>query len=241
MSEQTKNVNRLTFILYEGGHPPKYFSIEKRILRSIFFGLPTITILCIILVIGGSIYFKEIISMAEKKEPVIIEKLKTENQDLAAQINEVTLENTELKNKLNSSEVPDINILSIFRSIPGQVDKSKVPLLAIQDLEVPYTTEKVTLRFNLVNVTENNRVLTGYIYIIARIGNSIQIYPEDSFPQDDMQLIFNKGESFLTSRFRPVEANFIKTQDIVRVSFKVLIFSRTGDLIHKQIISKDVN
>lgn len=235
--------NKISFILYEGSQAPKYFEISKSMLKFIVFGLPFITLIAISLLAAGGIYFKQIKTMAERKEPEIIQLLKLEKLALEKKEEDALKMNEELIAKLSSTTAPSVGLtgLNIFSATAGSLDKTQTPVFEIQEDEVLPAANKIHFRFNVVNLTKDNSKLAGYIFVLMKHQDSLHLYPKGSIPTDQFEVKYSKGESFATRRFRSTEAIFPKPKTSGVALFKVIIFSRSGDLLHKKIISKKIN
>ena len=234
--------NKLSFILYEDKTAPKYFEISKGIFRFFLLGLPTITLISLTIVGLGTLYFKHIKTLTERKEPQIISELRQREAVLVRQHQELSRLNNSLENKLTHTEVKGggLPILSLFKATPGQKDLSQTPVLSIEEFNTLVEGKKLTLRFNIIKIANQLPKLTGYIFVVMKNGNTIQFYPSNAMAKDEMILNFNNGESFGIKRGRDVEAKFNLPLTNSEALFKVLIFSRTGDLMHKQIFSKNI-
>ena len=97
--------------------------------------------------------------------------------------------------------------------------------------------EKIQLDFNLTNNTKNKERVSGYVFVLLKEKGLVQYYPSDSIPENQNQIFFNKGEFFATSRFRLAKATFYSPQSLKKLTFNIIVFSNTGDLILKKVIS----
>ena len=68
---------KISFVLYEDEISPRFYEINKNFAKLILFGLPTLTLIVILLLTGVGVYFKQIQTMAQRKEPKIIRELIT--------------------------------------------------------------------------------------------------------------------------------------------------------------------
>lgn len=232
--------DKLSFILYTKQRAPRYYEISRNYFKFLTVGLPLITFICIASLVAIGVYFKQLEVLAKRKEPVVINELREENSTLAKKISELELLNKNLENKLASPIESDreFSTLSLFKQVQGQKDLSKSPALTLEEIEVVSTDSELALNFKIVNATKDGARQAGYLFVVMKAANQVAVYPDDSFERDEMQLAFNKGEYFATSRFRPVRAAFNKVPGARDVLFKIIIFSATGDLIQKQIVSQ---
>lgn len=239
---KSKSGNKLSFVLYEEKFPPRYYHISKGYLRFLLFGLPTLTLISLIIVAGGGVYFKHIQRLAERKEPAIIKKLKQEKEELLTYQKELTMSRDLLQKKLSQgvSSETGLSFLTLFKQSPGRQDLSSSPEMQLEELELSPAEDKVSLSFKIVNMTKDDSRLTGYLFVIMKAGDNIQVWPSTALQEDSMQIPFAGGEFFATSRFRPVRADFRKLPNMNNALFKIVIFSRTGDLIFKQLVSKNI-
>jgi len=232
---------KLSFVLYEDNTPPRYYEISKQLLRFLLYGLPTLTLVSLLIVASGGVYFKQIQKLAQRKEPTIIKKLKSEKAELMKREQELVIDNEALQKKLGLgvSSASGLSFLTLFKQSAGREDLSSSPEMAIQEVEVIKRETTIELSFKIFNMTKDQSRLTGYLFVMMQNGDHLQIWPTNAFDNLSMQVPFSKGEFFATSRFRPVQAIFKKNQASSSGSlFKVVIFGRTGDLIFKQLISR---
>jgi hypothetical protein len=235
--------NKLAFILYEGHNVPRYYEIKKGLFRFILYGLPLITFISTLISLVGFVYLEQLEKMAERKEPRIISELRLERDQLQANVIEIEKERKLLQDKIASgSSSSDTNqglsTLALFKESPGRNDLTKSPELGLEEIEVSSLEDKVTLDFKIVNLTKDQKKFAGYIFVLMKSADQLHVWPAGSYGENKMHVIFNTGELFATSRFRPVKATF-PLIDGNETLFKVLIFNRIGDLVYKQLISKN--
>ena len=231
--------SKLSFILYENETAPKYFEISKRYLQALIFGLPLVSLISIAVVISVLLYFKNLQTNVQNREPKIIESLRVENQKLKKQKEKYINQNKNLQTKLLTNDTFSLNSLALFKQISGQMDQTDQTELVVENPTlVKKGEQKVALNFNLANLTKNKEKISGYIFVLLKEQGILRYYPSNSIPEDKMQIHFNKGEYFATSRFRPVEASFFHGKATEKLTFKIIVFSNTGDLILKKTISK---
>ena len=235
----TKSENKLSFVLYEDNAPPRFYQINKGLIRFCLYGLPTFSLLCILVVAAGGVYFEKLKRMAERKEPAIIKQLKEEKAELTASHNLIQQERDSLEKKLSLGveSKEGLGFLSLFKKSAGRIDKSSSPEMQLDEIEVVKLKDQINLNFKIINMTKDESRLTGYLFVLMQVGNHLEIWPSGIFDNEAMQIAYGNGEFFATSRFRPVKAKFSPTPGS-QALFKVIIFSRTGDLMFKQLISK---
>lgn len=238
----TKSSKKLSFLLYDEKKGPIYVTTDKGLLKFTLYTLPILIIIALIIIILGSVYFKEIREMARRKEPAIIKELKSDNLALTQKIEELKKDNMAFEQKL-AKGVGDSKslVLSLFKPVAGQEDLSITPMLRIEKLNISSENGKAKVNFEIHNQTKDNTKLFGYIHIHMSSANQIKFYPQKDIAPEDMLVTYNQGESFAVSRLRPVNAEFdVKDFDSPKALFKILIFSRTGDILLKKFVAQNI-
>ena len=229
---------KLSFLLFENHQTPKFFEINPSILKFLLFVFPFITFLSVILVIAGAYYFKDIRVMVQKKEPVIIGQLKEKNAQLLGTQDQLKGEIEKLEAKLRSPITVDLDSLSLFQMTPGQKDLTKTPPVRTDNIAIKSDNNGTKVSFNIVNLSSEDTRVAGYFIILAKGSEQIQFYPKSVFVDDQFKIIYNKGEYFATSRFRPVNITFPHIKSSNKLIVTVYIFSRFGDLIYKEVLEE---
>lgn len=235
---------KLALVVYNGNHAPKYFEVSRNFLKFLLVSLPFITLASLAGLLTLAFYFQEMNQILKSQEPVIISKLEEKISSLEAQSSQLQLENQDLLERLASGD--DINLdeydsLRFFRPTPGMENLISEALLTIDDIETNKSNENLELSFNITNQTAGNERLSGYLFVMLKRPDGILVYPSTRERAASFQLNFNQGESFLTQRFRPVE-NIVfplgpnQTEALVQI----IVFSRTGDLLHQQLIAINI-
>jgi hypothetical protein len=241
--ETRTSSKKLGFLVYEAENAPRYYEIKKSLLKFIIYGLPLTTLVLLAVVLMGSVYFEQISERAKRKEPVIIKELRDNVSDLENRLAETQVLTKNLEDRLAKGDTStDIirNTMGLFLPVPGMQDLTRTPNLAVEYIEPVISGDRIQLKFNIINQTKDNQKLAGYIFVMMKHAGKIHVFPENSIEESEFKIKFNSGESFATQRFRPVDNVFFpyKSGNIEEFLFKVLIFSRTGDLLYKQLVSK---
>jgi hypothetical protein len=240
--EKSKDPKKLAFILYENNSAPSYFEISKSLFRFLFIGLPFVAFLSILISVGGALYFKQIKRMVEKKEPKIIAELKSQRRELLVRQKQLEDDQKKLEEKLASggeSSNPSqqgLDSLALFKDSPNRKDLSQAPEVSLDEFRTTVNNDKLLVEFKITNLTKEQKKIAGFLFVVMHEGSKINVWPANSFEEQEMSVVFNKGELFATTRFRPVLASFDKPKEN-ELLFKVLIFNRLGDLMFKKIIS----
>lgn len=237
--EKEKDPKKLAFILYENHSAPSYFEISKSLFRFLFIGLPFVAFISILITIAGALYFKQIKRMIERKEPKIIAELKTQREVLMVKQGQLEKDLKQLEDKLAVSDVPSANAglesLALFKASPNRQDLSQKPEVSLDEFRANTKDDKLLVEFKITNLTQEQKKIAGFLFVIMQEGSKISIWPADSFAEQEMSIIYNRGELFATTRFRPVLASFDRPKEN-ELLFKVFIFNRLGDLMFKKII-----
>ncbi|MBI2518820.1 MAG: hypothetical protein HYV97_00305 [Bdellovibrio sp.] len=240
------DLSKYSFLLYEKRNPPRYFEVQKSTLRLIFFILP----LCFALLTGLTYYslrkYFKIRHQDHQIVPSVVDQFNAERLSLQTEIKDLHALNQELQAKLAAPQMlpPSAegalasNVFDIFTQIHGMKDLSNTNIFTIEDPEVIFIKDQLHFRFNIVNQTKENQKYSGHVFVIFKDENAYHVYPSESMSADNFKIQFNQGEAFATTRFRPVEATFKVPPRGEQGVFNVFIFSRTGDLVHKQTFIK---
>lgn len=234
---------KMSFLIYDDKKGPVFLNTNRFALKFTLYVLPIITIISILVIIAGSVYFKQIREMARRKEPAVIKELKASNLALKNQVQGLTKLNNEFEKKLASSTTEGVKFssLAMFKPVAGQEDLSTTPALTVDDINFSNVDSKMRVKFSIVNQTKDGRKLSGYIHILMSSANKVMLYPTKEIASEDMLISYNQGESFAFSRLRHVNATFDLTGlDEHKVLFKILVFSRTGDLLYKKLVAKNL-
>jgi hypothetical protein len=242
--EKTKDPKKLAFILYEDHSAPSYFEISKNLFRFLFIGLPFVAFLAILITVGGALYFKQIKRMVEKEEPKIITELKTQRLELLQKQKQLENDQKRLEEKLatgtaGTSGADNLASLALFKHSPNRQDLSQAPEVSLDEFSTKVSNDKLLVEFKITNLTEEQKKVAGFLFVVMHEGSRVSVWPANSFVDQEMSVVFNKGELFATTRFRPVLASFDKPKEN-ELLFKVLIFNRLGDLIFKKLISDTI-
>lgn len=234
------NEKKLSFILYQEEKAPQIFEIKKNILKFLLIAFPILAFLFLLTIVTGTLYFRKIKTFAEKQESQTLRDLKVKNALFLTKEKNYTNEIKNLQNKLARPSTSGLGTLSLFKTTNGQIDQTKKSPIILEAIKTRKVGKKVQVTFNMKNKNENGSKISGYLFILTKVGNSIKSYPTDSITNMDFQIPFNKGESFGFSRFRPVKVALRPPKGAKTLSFKVLVFSRIGDLIFQEFITQKI-
>ncbi|MCK5884209.1 MAG: hypothetical protein KAG61_11005 [Bacteriovoracaceae bacterium] len=230
---KNKLKNKISFIVYEYKRPPRFFEMKKSTLRSFFIFFPTIST---IFFIAGIISLVQLNIFVNKKESSKVTGLRTQIELLKTEVVTAKDETEKLYKKFETTESKITNSQLLFSIPPAQLDLTENSFFKAEKVSVSSTEKETKLNFNLVNITKGNKRISGYFHILVKTGSGYYFYPNTITQTGSEFINFANGESFTTSRFRPVRAvlpiskkEFEASKD--HMVYKVFIFSRGGDLI----------
>jgi hypothetical protein len=251
------SAKKAAFLFWEKKRSPRYFEIPHTKIRFYLLIAPTLALLFISALTGLSYYLWQsrnittptistaLISEANK----MAQDLQKENEDLKTLV--ATLQKkSEIVAPMPTPEVasttpvpkenPNVTIhdfpLNYMKPISGQKNLSNEIPIDVQDAKAKFVNNRLVYQSNLLNRTQGEEKVSGYLFVFYKTAQSIHTHPENTFDQNG-QISFNKGEPFTTSRFRPVEAIFNLTNSKVPGTLTLMIFTRTGDIIKKHTIN----
>lgn len=231
----SKLAKELTLIIYDSPSPPKCIKINKTTLKVLLVLFPLLLIASLL----TSTYFLSLSHRASAKtdaeEPKKVKELEKQLFDTKNLLSQKESMTDELQKKIADGVKTSETSISIFKTPLGFKDLSEVTNAKIENIKFEQLKNISTISFNLVNQQENSEKLTGYIFVIQVGPASIKFYPESPLQSGDFLLRYNAGEAFTASRFRPVVAKF-KNDLNEEVTYKVYIFSRSGDLLMNKIL-----
>lgn len=248
------SVKKASFLFWEKKKSPRYFEIPHQKIRFYLLIAPTLALI-IICALGSLSYF--LWQQNTKIAPVISPKILLASQQLAKELEK---ENQDLKSLVTSlqkkSEIGPTTIgtqspttltennkivandfpLNLMIPVTGQKNLSNEIPIDIQDAKAKFTNNRLVYQSNLLNRTQGEEKVSGYLFVIYKTAQSIHTHPANSFDQNG-QISFNRGEPFTTARFRPVEAIFNLVNNKIPGTITLMIFNRTGDIIKKHSIN----
>ena len=232
----------LTLIVYNTPKPPRYYKLNKALLKSLFTIIPILVITSISFSFLYSMFLKNKIVTLRSSEPIRIQALKTKTKELNTQLLSLKKTNSILTKKLSRGSAVETSIssLGLFTIPTGINDLRNKELIRIEDVKIKVDNKKIRLHFNLANNSPEHQKLSGYISVIQIQGSIMQFYPTHELAAKTLRLEYTEGESFGFSRFRPTIASFQKLSN-TSAKYKVFIFSKTGDLLaYKQLGPKNI-
>jgi len=245
--------DKFTFIFNTENAAPKYFEIDRARLINYLIIIPTGFLLIFVAFFSFTFFSNEtnketnikINRPVEKKiSPSEINKTTNELSELQKKYAELQAQNQELTTKLttnyekNSSAFPDF---SLFTTLPNQKDKTTPPLIKINEFKIAQEGNELHFHANLLNtIQDENSKISGHLFVIMKTDNALWVYPQNAFSKNKTTINYNSGEPVLFARLRLVDAKFPIPAQNAHPLFKVLLFSRSGDLLHKEVFPYEV-
>lgn len=262
MLNDNKN-DSISIIYNQRNDSPRYFELSKKKLLSFAIGLPTVTILSIIIGTVGLVHISpfhliESYRQASKARDAIaqknslltkIQKISDDNYELTLKLkaaeeqlakSQTTTNSTATSTTLStpntqqSNQTLGVSSLAFFKPVTGQKDRTKPATVNLSGFIAKTNRDNIELSFNIIPAISGDNKLAGYIIVSMKNELGIQIYPSAALNGLDHQIAYTSGEPFATQRFRPVMASFLKPRKSGNYIFSVFIFARNGDLVHNQ-------
>jgi hypothetical protein len=262
-SKTTSNDGLISIIYNQKNDSPKYFAISKSKILLFVIGLPTVTLIALVLGAIGLVHTSPFHLIDAYRQNSLARDAVSKTNSLINQIQAIEEENKALTSKLaeaqGSPQIPaadaetatktsapptasqsvtsssiGLATLSLFRPIQGQKDRTKPSVLNLSGFQVVGNRDTTNLQFNIIPANEQDGKIAGYIIVLMKNELTIQVYPAVAFGTNETQINYSSGEPFSTQRFRPVNANFLKPRKPGNYTFSAFIFAKNGDLLHYQ-------
>lgn len=224
--------NEVAIVIYDAPLPPKYFRLNKKFLRTLFIAVPIILSL-----VFAALFLWGLGTRLEDAPVPTFPNEKTEEERKIAELEgEITVlkeSNSKLTEKL-STQTPvagteDPYLMAIKRPY-GMQNLASKNLVNADLFDFVQEPGKVTLKFQIVSTTPENRV-TGHVLVFMISSTGIMAYPGNANAVLSEGIKYSMGEPFAVARVRPTNAIFQHQLSNENVKFVVYIFSREGDLL----------
>lgn len=237
-----KTSKDLTLVVYDDFKNAKCFQFSKKQLKFFLTAVPVIVLVSVSVVTAVLLYGQQIIQRIKSSQPEIITQLNDEKKELADEMARVTALNEELVQKLSlagdtGGEASSHQVF-LFKAPAGMQDLTEKSPIKISDIRHEITENEIGLEFNIGHNEEFSTYskMSGYILVFFKSGSLLSVYPRFGNSLDSALTTFNAGEPFAFKRLRPVKAIFPKFSQLAEsLSFKIMIFSKSGDLLQKHV------
>lgn len=132
---------------------------------------------------------------------------------------------------------PGFEQLMLFNVSPQFKDRTRPAQLNLSGFNLIETSSTLNFQFNIIPNRIDENKISGYIVVLMKNSSGIFAYPELALSGSQIKIHINRGEPFLTQRFRPVSASFLKPKKFKQNNFLIYIFDRNEDLIHFQTVT----
>lgn len=225
-----------TTIIFQEGRLSKILKVNRKTFKQFFTTLSLLISALVISMLLTILFYQSRISTVKLSQSSEIESLQNQTDQQSITIENLTNENTTLREKLaQPAESHEGTGLSLFSQSKGFKDLSKKKTANLEDAKAEYINGTASLKFNLINTVQSEKI-SGFAFILLYSDTGVLVQPKSTTFKDGLPLEFHQGESFTASRFRPFEAKFKVDKNIKDVSYRVVIFSKTGDLITNETI-----
>lgn len=228
---------KLTCVIYEDQKSPRCYEFKASRLKLYTFLVPILSIAAAGVIFGGQLLYQKKLKSVEVKESSLVQELKQEKLKLSVELEGLKKINSSLTEKI-SSKSSDTAPLHLFAPILGHQDIQSDGQVDIEIKEPPElrlsrsNPKKFVMDFKLINKRQDETKLAGYIFVVFKSGSTFQVFPRSAIEFSDHVTKFSLGDYFAVSRFKDVSASFFIPQLIDEdMFFKVIIFSRLGDLL----------
>jgi len=241
MKSPNPSKNHLAFVVHDEHNVPRYYQLNKSLLRLFLIGLPTLTFLSLTCLLVGLVFYINFASDFKKQDAQDQQLSKNQSEDLTQKLKSLQDHNNELEKKLTAPSTDKLDILNLIRFTAGQLDQSKSATISIEGVTEKFISpefdgKQTHLKFNLLNNSPESNKQAGFLFVVMQVDNFIQIYPPNSIADDAIQIVFNRGEIFGFNKLRFVDATFDFPLNPGKMQFKVLLFNKLGDLIFQESI-----
>ena len=230
--KQTPHIN---LMVYQDQRMVRAFELDKRKWQ---FFLLAIFSLVLLGLLGSSFLLmrlKNTQELVELQSPQVIAANQAKRAALESELLDLKALNLEYREKM-LAQYTDTKTLLPFLALPaGHQNLMPQKWPKIEAIDIKFSPRQVLFHFNIVNDRQDGKKLRGYIIIVMNSGHHLAFYPKSSILFDRSVTAFHQGETFVISRFRKVEGVFNDSlEEGSKASFKIFIFSRTGDILHYQ-------
>ncbi len=218
-----------TTIIFQEGRISKILKTNRKTLKQFFTTLSLLVSALIISMILTIIFYQSQIAKVKSSQFSNLSSLENSNAEKATIIETLTKENVALREKL-AQPAEETSALSLFTLPKGFKDISKQSLINLEEIKTSALDGKASIKFNVMNAKQSGKI-SGYTFVSLYTGSGIIVTPSSKSLEAGTPIEFYQGESFTVSRFRPFEADFNIPRNLKQAMFRVVIFSKTGDLV----------
>ena len=133
---------------------------------------------------------------------------------------------------------PKNNLTIEYESVEKVKKVANDVLVDIKEMAIQNKGEKITFKFNLVNVQKEKRPVKGYVHVIALNKEldppQFYVYPKQPI-KDGIPVDYRHGYTFFIKNFKPIRGeHLLDTKTESPSSIKVLVYNKSGSLIFQK-------
>ncbi len=226
--------NKNAKIIIQEGRLSKILKINSKTLKQFFTTLSLLVSALIVSMVLTILFYQNQISMVKDDQSSSLDSLTKQNEEKATTISTLTEENLALREKLSQPSEKS-SALSLFATPSGFKDITKQGLIKLEEINTSFSNGKANLKFNVKNTKQNGKV-SGYSFVSLYTDSGITVQPTSKSLMSGTPIEFQQGESFTVSRFRPFTVNFSIPKSMKEAFFRIVIFSKTGDMITNKLV-----
>ena len=237
----SKQNPKITFVIYQDQKISRAFEFEKKKLRLIIILTPT-------LILGG--LFCSILLLSLNYRKARIKKQDDtffthkgvgamgERKKLESELEKANTLNKKYKETIIAMEKRESQLIPLFHVPKEYEDFTDQKLLKVTNINIKFRHQKIYFDFDIINEKRDRTKLEGHILIAMLTPSQIFLYPPAKTPFTEGAIAsFDQGETFTISRFRRVQASFSTSLPFnSSASFRIYIFSNTGNIIYNETI-----
>ena len=237
----SKQNPKITFVIYQDQKISRAFEFEKKKLRLIVILIPSLLAAGLLLCLFLFIPLKFSIDRDQATPSSIVPEeisLDEKIKQLELQLTQTKTLNEKYKQEIVSREKKSRYLVPLFHAPEKYQDLTDQKLLKVTNMSIKFRPRKVHFDFDIINEKKDGAKLVGHILIAMMTPARIILYPPvEPISSKGAIARFDQGETFTISRFRRVEAFFnTRLPANSPATFRVHIFSNTGDLMYTETI-----
>ncbi|HXH76290.1 MAG TPA: hypothetical protein VNJ08_15065 [Bacteriovoracaceae bacterium] len=224
--------SEVAIVIYDAPLPPKYFRLNKKFLRTLFFAVP----IALTMVFGALFFWGLGSRLYESPRPTfstVMTETETKIAALETELKGVKDSNERLTEKLATQSPANTNedpFLMAIKKPYGMQNLLNKNLVNADHFAFVQEAGRVSLKFDIISTTAENRV-TGHVLVFMISAAGTMAYPAEANNSLSEGIKYTLGEPFAVARLRPTTAVFQHQLTGDSVKFVVYIFSREGDLL----------
>lgn len=233
-----KKSKDLVLIIQNSPEPPRYYKINKKILKSTSYLLSFTLLASISFAFISFSYSNKAVEQIKNEAPQLEIQFAEELKEIKTKLFQAEQLNEELTQKNLTGNSENDPALFFFSQPTGYSNLTGKELIKIENISIQEQNDKVIFKFDLLNNTTNIERHSGYIFITEYSQAGITFYPDPTYLSGSLNIDYSSGESFFISKFKPIVAEFNKKPLQKYAQYKIYVFNRTGSLLTYKVTEK---